>query len=145
MRIRGVVIFMLTGLLCSCQAPNDNIIVPGKRVGRIVIGHTKASEVGPGDGSVSSEYNNQGFGFGFDQHLRVDSIDVTRSNFRTREGLSIGCYRAGGSSRVWPWRNRRCTNHGWQKAEGLIIKPCRPLPGDSLAHCFGSSSLDDYG
>jgi hypothetical protein len=89
MKASGIVILALV-LLCSCSAPNDNIIVPGKRVGNIVIGHTKDSEVGPGDGSISAEYNNEGLGFGFNLHRRVTSIDVSRSNFRTREGLAVG-------------------------------------------------------
>ena len=117
MKALRVVILTLAGLLCGCHAPNDNRIIPGERVGKIVIGHTKASEVGPGDGSISDEYNNQGFGFGFDQQLKVDSIDVTRSNFRTREGLSAGsteqevvaAYGLGTSSpyRSWMAKSRR--------------------------------------
>jgi hypothetical protein len=76
-------------LLSGCRAPQDNLIVPGKRVGGLVVGHTKANEVGV-NGSVSDKYNDQGLGISFDQNLRIYAVHVTRPNYKTKEGLTVG-------------------------------------------------------
>jgi hypothetical protein len=89
MRISLAVMFLLTSLLGGCRAPNDTMIVPGKRVGNIVIDKTKASQLGV-DGAVSDEYNNKGLGIGFDQNLRVNSVSVSRPNYATAQGLTVG-------------------------------------------------------
>jgi ribosomal protein S5 len=82
-------IAVMTTLLGGCRAPNDALIVPGKRVGNIEIGKTKADQVGV-NGSISDEYNNKGLGIGFDLNLRVNSVRVNQANYSTREGLRVG-------------------------------------------------------
>jgi len=85
--------FIIIMTLLGCRAPDDHLIIPGKRVGKLVVGRTKASEVGV-NGSISDEYNRQYLGIGFsrdkDNELKIDSVDVTRPNYRTREGLTVG-------------------------------------------------------
>jgi hypothetical protein len=54
-----------------------------------MIGHTKANEIGV-DGRVADKYTDQGLGIGFDKNLRIASIHVTRPNYRTKEGLTVG-------------------------------------------------------
>lgn len=76
-------------VLSGCKVPQDNLIVPGKRVGSLQIGHTKASEVGV-NGAISDKYNDQGLGISFDKNMRVDAVHVTRPNYKTREGLTVG-------------------------------------------------------
>ena len=87
---KAIAVVLFFGILLSgCRAPEDNLIIPGKRVGSLVIGHTRASEVGV-NGSVADKYNNQGLGISFDQHLRIDAIRLNRPNYRTKEGLTVG-------------------------------------------------------
>jgi len=87
---KAIAFFLCVGILLSgCSAPKDNLIVPGRRVGSLVIGHTKADEVGV-NGSVSDKYNDQGLGISFDQSLRIDAVHVTRPNYKTKEGLTVG-------------------------------------------------------
>ena len=88
--IRASILLLCFGILLGgCHAPQDSLIVPGKRVGSLVVGHTKANEVGV-NGSVSSKYNDQGLGISFDQNLRIDAVHVTRPNYKTKEGLTVG-------------------------------------------------------
>jgi len=83
------VVLFLGILLIGCRAPHDNLIVPGKRVGSLVINHTRASEVGV-NGSVADKYNDQGLGISFGQNMRIDGVHVTRPNYKTKEGLTVG-------------------------------------------------------
>jgi hypothetical protein len=76
--------------LLACSVPNDNIIVPGERVGKIVISRTKARDIGPGDGSISPAITDLGISLGLDIHLRVSSIEVRKPNFQTISGLKVG-------------------------------------------------------
>ena len=62
---------------------------PRQRVGSLVVGHTKANDVGT-NGSVSDKYNDQGLGISFDQNMRIDAVHVTRPNYKTKEGLTVG-------------------------------------------------------
>ncbi len=84
-----VSIFLLAALLSGCRAPHDNLIIPGKRVGSLMIGRTEANEIGV-NGKVANKYTDQGLGIGFDKNLRIASVHVTRSNYRTKEGLTVG-------------------------------------------------------
>jgi hypothetical protein len=88
--LKAIASILCFGILVSgCRAPQDNLIVPGKRVGILVVGRTKANEVGV-NGSVSDKYNDRGLGISFDQNLRIDAVHVTRSNYKTKEGLTVG-------------------------------------------------------
>lgn len=88
--IRASALVLCFGIqLSGCHVPQDNLIVPGKRVGSLVVGHTKGNEVGV-NGSVSGKYNDQGLGISFDQNLRIDAVHVTRPNYKTKEGLTVG-------------------------------------------------------
>ena len=85
----GLVIVMVL-LLAACSLPRDCLIVPGTRVGEIAIKRTKASDIGIGDGSVYEKYHAQKLSIGFDQHLRVNAIEVFGQNYRTKEGIRAG-------------------------------------------------------
>ena len=81
---------LLSVFLFGCSPPKDALIVPAKRVGEIEIGRTKASEVGTGDGSVYEKSSAEGLSIGFDEHLRVYSIEVLSRGYKTEKGLGVG-------------------------------------------------------
>jgi hypothetical protein len=88
--MKSIVSILFLGILLSgCRAPQDNLIVPGKRVGALMIGRTKGNDIGV-DGRVADKYTDQGLGIGFDKNLRIASIHVTRPNYKTKEGLTVG-------------------------------------------------------
>jgi hypothetical protein len=88
--ITVMVVFVLTMALTGCSSPKDRLIIPGVRVGRIVIGKTTVRDVGTGDGSIYEKYATERLDFGFDSRLRVSAIEVFARNYSTTEGLGVG-------------------------------------------------------
>jgi hypothetical protein len=98
----AIVLLSMTLIFAGCHPSDDHVIVPGLRVGNLVIDRTNADEVSINgsievsiNGSITEKYNKQGLGFGFyrdpqDQLLKFASVIVTRPNYRTKEGLSVG-------------------------------------------------------
>lgn len=77
-------------IVVGCNPPKDSLIIPGKRVGNIVIGRTKASDIDDRNGHLLEVYNTRGLGIGVDDRLRVNAIEVTQPNYSTAKGIRVG-------------------------------------------------------
>ena len=77
-------------IIVGCNAPDDFLIVPGKRVGSIVIGRTKASEIDDNNGHLLDVYNNRYLSIGVDLHSRVGSVEIYKPNYTTTKGIRVG-------------------------------------------------------
>jgi hypothetical protein len=77
-------------LVRSSVRQDDALIVPGHRVGSLVLGRTSAAEIGKGDGSVDETYGRQGLRIGLGDGMRVNAIEVTKRNYTTSGGLGVG-------------------------------------------------------
>jgi hypothetical protein len=74
----------------GCRPADDALIVPGKRVGSIVLGRTRLVDVSGPDGHVLGLFARQGMSFGVDSHSTVNDIDISKRTYTTKEGLGVG-------------------------------------------------------
>ncbi len=74
-------------LLSGCSIQNDHLIVPGKRVGRVVLGHNPP---GPEDPSAVAEFKSANLAIGLNADNAVNGISVTGGDYKTDDGIRLG-------------------------------------------------------
>jgi len=84
-------------VVCSaCHAPNDNLIIPGIRVGNCVIHHTKMSEVGPDGNPHCGKFRETAGSLGGLEATSdasgqfIERLAVFDGRYQTVEGLHLG-------------------------------------------------------
>lgn len=88
--LAGTVSVFLVLPLASCGNANDNLIIPGRRVGDVDMRHKNFEEVSDREGRVLKKYQQLGLSIDSDGHSQISDIEVFGENYKTKEGLGIG-------------------------------------------------------
>jgi hypothetical protein len=88
--MRLIIVLCAASTLLGCRPPNDNLIVPGKRVGNVDLRYTRFQEVSDQEGRVLNKYEQLGLDFSSDGYSKISCIDVFKNTYKTKEGLGVG-------------------------------------------------------
>lgn len=76
-------------LCCQCSFSEDNLIVPGLRVGRYILNSTKMREI-INTNKTRDYYAKNGLFFTFEKGEELSSILITSDNYHTKDNIRVG-------------------------------------------------------